>query len=236
MIIGWVLSLYGAVIGIWWVRLRNYFTERGIAGGIMEGNLRLAATALTGHICDITMGMVLLPISRHSALGSFFKLSASTTLAFHMIQAYTLFALVLVHGFLYVSWIPVYNSLTITMKRVYPVLNPTYLYHEAWPGNTGSLGVWRASLPFTGFVTTAIMLVIFITTLPEVRRKNFNMFYFTHLTVILAIIIICLHASTMFYCTAPGLVLWLVDWGMRVFELWEPVSGRVTTIGNGYYV
>lgn len=119
---------------------------------------------------------------------------------------------------------------------VYPVLNPTYLYDETWPGNTSSLSIWRASLPFSGLVSTVIMLLIFVTTLPVIRKTNFNLFYFTHLTVIIAVIVICLHASTMFYCTAPGLILWLVDWAMRVYELWDPIDGRVTTIGNGYYM
>lgn len=94
LIIGWIVLLYGAATGIWWWRVRDYFVHRGDANGVTKGNLTLAAIALTGHYCDITMGMVLLPISRHSALASFFKLSASTTLAFHMIQAYTLFFLV----------------------------------------------------------------------------------------------------------------------------------------------
>ncbi|TAQ84564.1 hypothetical protein B7494_g7113 [Chlorociboria aeruginascens] len=41
----------------------------------------------------VTLGMALVPISRHSALSSFFKLSVATGLAFHMLTAYTLFAL-----------------------------------------------------------------------------------------------------------------------------------------------
>lgn len=236
LIILWILLLYGAVVGIWWVQLRDYFVARGDAGGVQDGNYRLAAIALTGHVCDITTGMVLLPISRHSALASFFKLSASTTLAFHMVMAYTLFILVLLHGFLYVSWIPVFNALPQALKHVYPVLNPTYLHTETWPGNTSALGIWRASLPFTGLFTTAVMLMIFLTTLPVVRRHHFNIFYFTHLAVILAVLVICLHASTMFYCTAAGLVLWIVDWAMRVYELWQPVNGSVTAVGKGYYV
>ena len=236
LILAWILVLYGTIAGIWWIRLRDYFVDRGSENGVSAGNHRLAAIALTGHFCDVTMGMVLLPISRHSALASFFKLSVSTTLAFHMVTAYTLFTLVLIHGFLYVSWVTVFNTFSGTLRRVYPVLNPTYLYHETWPGNTTSLGVWRASLVFTGLFTAIIMCLILITTLPKVRQRHFNIFYFTHLTVIVAVIVICLHASTMFYCTSPGLVLWLLDWGMRVYELRKAVDAKVSTIGNGYYV
>ena len=45
----WVLSLYGILIGLWWLRLRGYFVTRGEQGGIMNGNKRVAAVALTGQ-------------------------------------------------------------------------------------------------------------------------------------------------------------------------------------------
>ena len=45
----WVLSLYGILIGLWWIRLRGYFVTRGEQGGVMKGNKRVAAVALTGQ-------------------------------------------------------------------------------------------------------------------------------------------------------------------------------------------
>ena len=231
----WVIALYGIVVAVWWIRLRDYFVGRGETSGIFRGSNKLAAIALTGHFCDITMGMVLIPISRHSALASFFKLSPSTTLTNHMLTAYTLFSLVLIHGFLYVSWIPDFNSLSESLRRVIPILNPTYQYLETWPGSKSTLGVWRASLIFTGSVSAIIMLLIFITTLPRIRSKYFNLFYFTHFLTIIMVIIICLHASTMFYCTAPGLCMWFLDWGMRFHELRRVLPSEITTIGNEWY-
>ena len=231
----WIISLYGIVVGVWWIRLRDYFMARGSDSGVYKGNKRLAAIALTGHVCDITMGMVLIPISRHSALASFFKLSVSTTLAFHMLIAYTLFTLVLLHSILYVSWVPVFRSLSANLRMVFPVQNPTYLYTETWPGSNFPLGIWRASLVFTGLTATIIFCLIFLTTLPRIRGKHFNLFYFTHLLSILAVIVICLHASTMFYCTAPGLIMWVLDWGMRLYELRKKLDGKVIHLGNGWY-
>jgi len=231
----WIVLLYGTIVGIWWVRLRGYFVERGVANGVFEGNQTLAAIALLGHLCDVTMGMVLIPISRHSALASFFALSVRTTLTFHMLTAYTLFVLVLTHGFLYVGWVAVFNSLSDQLRMVFPVLNPTYLYDETWPGNNDSLGVWRASLIFSGILTAAILAVVSVTTIPEVRRKHFNVFYYTHLLVVMAVIIICLHASTIFYCVAPGLLMWVLDWGMRLYELRQKLDTKIASLGNGWY-
>ncbi|MCJ1460408.1 hypothetical protein MMC28_010790 [Mycoblastus sanguinarius] len=216
LIVLWVLSLYGIIVGVWWQRLQEYFVSRGLDGSMKDGNRPLAAIALTGHFCDVTMGMVLLPVTRNSALASFFRLSASTTFAFHMIQAYVLFALVLTHGFIYASWVAVYNHNEQLARLVFPVLNPTYLYHEVWPGNISSLGVWRASLIFTGLLTTLIFLAIFSTTFPVIRRKHFNLFYFTHLL-------------------APGLVMWVVDWWMRLYELSDKVDSTLTAVGKGWF-
>ena len=233
--LAWVLILYGVVVGIWWLSLRDYFQERGYEAGIESGGGRLAAVALTGHICDITTGMIILPVSRHSALVSFFKLSVSTTLAAHMIAAYILFFFILLHGFLYVAWLPVFDSLSATLRRTLPVLNPTYLYNETWPGDRSALGVWRASLIFTGLLATILFFVIFLTTLPAIRKRHFNIFYFFHLLGIVAIVAVCLHASTMFYCTAPGLAMWTLDWAMRFYELRRPLSGSIASLGRGWF-
>ena len=231
----WIMSLYGIITAIWWVRLHDYFVTRGQKSGLSRGSDQIAAVALTGHYADVTMGMVLLPVARNSALSSFFRLSASTTFAFHMFQAYVLFGLVVVHGLIYAAWVSIYNRDPDHTRFVFPLLNPTYLYHEVWPGDESSLGVWRASLIFSGLVSAVIMLAMFLTTFPVVRRKHFNLFYFTHLLGIVAVIVVCLHASTLFYCTAPGLAMWVLDWGMRVYELSGGMDSKISAIGNGWF-
>lgn len=212
-------------MSIWWKRLSTYFGQR--QGSAHAGADLIAAIALTGHFADVTMGMVIIPVSRHSALASFFQLSVSSTLTFHMLSAYVLFFLIVLHAFLYVAWTPVFQNLNATLRHIFPVLNPTYLYDEVFPGSTSALGKWRASLVFTGTVSTAILLVVSVTTLPWVRKRHFNAFYFTHLFGIVAIVVVCLHASTLFYCTAPGLAMWVLDWAMRIYELRETLAGQV---------
>ncbi len=50
------MALYGALIGVWWWRLRDYFVARGHEGGVEKGNGTLAAIALLRHLCDVTLG------------------------------------------------------------------------------------------------------------------------------------------------------------------------------------
>lgn len=232
LIVLWVCVLYGALIGNWWMTLHDYFQTRAPS---LPGNSVVAAVALTGHVADVTMGMVLLPASRHSALASFFKLTPEATFSFHMTQAYVLFALVFIHGILYAAWAGIYSQNSDLFRRILPVLNPTYLYNEVWPGNTSSLGIWRASLIFTGIAASLIMVAMFVTSFPTVRRKHFNLFYFTHLFGIVAVIVVCLHASTLLYCTLPGLMMWVLDWSMRVSELRNKLDSRLAALGNGWY-
>lgn len=118
------------------------------------------------------------------------------------------------------------------MKKV---LNPTYLYEEVWPGNRSTLAIWRASLIFTGGAATLLITAMLLTSLPVIRRKYFNIFYFTHLVGLVAIVVVCLHASTMFYCIAPGLSMWLLDWGLRSNELRRKLKSRLKPLGRGWY-
>jgi hypothetical protein len=156
LLVLWICLLYGISIGVWWTRLRDYFTTRGQG---LPANHVVAAVAQTGHLADVTMGMVLLPVSRHSALASFFVLSPSTTYTFHITMAYILFALVTIHACLYADWAAAYIKNSDSFRLILPVLNPTYIYSETWPGLRSSLGVWRASLIFTGATSSLIMIV-----------------------------------------------------------------------------
>lgn len=49
LVVFWVLSLYGIIVGVWWLRLQEYFVTRGEQGGTRSGNRRVALVALTGQ-------------------------------------------------------------------------------------------------------------------------------------------------------------------------------------------
>ncbi|KAI9809562.1 MAG: hypothetical protein M1827_006797 [Pycnora praestabilis] len=39
----------------------------------------------------------------------------------------------------------------------------------------------------------------------------------------------------MFYCTAPGLMMWVLDWSMRLYELRTSLDGKILAMGRGWY-
>lgn len=62
----WQSVLYAVLLVNWWPELRRYFTHRGHG---LPGNLLVALVAQSGHLADVTMGLVLLPVTRYVALG-----------------------------------------------------------------------------------------------------------------------------------------------------------------------
>lgn len=61
MLVMWQCVLYGILVGIWWPRLDDYFQERGEG---LPGNALVAFVAQSGHLADVTTGLVLLPVTR----------------------------------------------------------------------------------------------------------------------------------------------------------------------------
>lgn len=77
---------------------------------------------------------------------------------------------------------------------------------------------WYTNTTYTGAGTAVSVIIITLTALPFVRRRFYNVFYYSHvMTAIFIFIGACLHASTDFYLLLPGLFLWVVDWGLRLF-------------------
>ncbi|KAG8166151.1 hypothetical protein KVR01_004703 [Diaporthe batatas] len=101
-------------------------------------------------------------------------------------------------------------------------------------------GWYYATLP-TGMFGFLLMALIIITSLPALRRKSYNAFYYVHVISSLWIFIaLSVHASTDFYFLLPGLVLWIVDWGWRLFRgtgggLGKKVVGTLENAGEGWY-
>lgn len=214
-----------------------------------------AAISITGRCSAMSLGLALTPVSRHSALGSFFKLTFNGTQAFHMMVSYLLISLVLLHALLYIYWVGYWKTWPADQQTLFPVYNPTYNASEVYPGNKTTLGRYRASLVFTGGAATFIMLMIFITSIRLVRQKWFRIFYWVHSMCVLAIILASLHSSTVFQCIAPGVLMWLLDKFvpypaaavllrdangcnrlMRIYELYGALYGTITPLGKGWYL
>ncbi|POS76834.1 hypothetical protein DHEL01_v204765 [Diaporthe helianthi] len=100
---------------------------------------------------------------------------------------------------------------------------------------------WYYATLSTGMFGFLLMVLIIITSLPALRRKSYNVFYYVHVIASFWVFVaLSVHASTDFYFLLPGLVLWMVDWGWRLFRgtsggLGRKVVGSLENAGEGWY-
>lgn len=78
--------------------------------------------------------------------------------------------------------------------------------------NTGRIYV-------AGEITLITGLVIWITSLPQIRRRKFEIFYYTHHLYILFFVFFLFHAGDRhFYMVFPGLFLFGIDKILRIIQ------------------
>lgn len=86
-----------------------------------------------------------------------------------------------------------------------------------------------------------LMVLIIITSLPALRRRSYNTFYYVHIICSFGVFLtLSVHASTDFYFLLPGLLLWVADWGWRLFRgerggLARTVVAKLENAGEGWY-
>ena len=249
----WVAGLTFGCIGYWYPAENAYWTARGALVDWTEYMYRVIWTGVTGHWCDIWIGLVVMPVGRNSILGRVFHLHTSTLLFAHKLLAYGLCVGALIHGLLY------YVSIFLAYSRQLPRLTRLQTFLAAWVSVTSiddireqfvpdnPLVTWPEAavkgpyswftLP-TGAISGIVLIpIMVVTSLPVLRRINYNTFYFIHIILaFLVILLVCLHASTSFYFLLPGLLLWVSDWVWRIrYALGTRVDVQVENAGHGWY-
>ncbi|KAK3650128.1 hypothetical protein LTR56_006403 [Elasticomyces elasticus] len=227
-----ITALAFGSIGYWEPVQQTWWEARGAAVDFTVTIHRVAWTGITGHWLDIWIGLVIIPVGRHSILGKVFNLHASGLITFHKVLAYTLFLGSLAHGVLYFTFVASVRSTAPAVHQEFLVDDPYVTVADA--GDKIPLNY--LVLP-TGGLAFILILLVLITSLPALRRKAYNIFYITHvISAVLITVLTSLHASTNFYFLLPGLVLWVADWALRVqYSLRKLQDIEVENAGNGWY-
>ncbi|KAG6364608.1 hypothetical protein INS49_006210 [Diaporthe citri] len=232
----WLVGLILATTGFWAQPLLEYWAIRTVPLDWTTAKIRLAVTGIIGHHADLLLGLVIIPVSRNSLLGQAFELHQSTLLYAHKLIAYLLFAAALAHGAAYYFFVGAYRPALPERKMAFNIDNPTQTIEEAEQGS----GWYYATLP-AGMIGFLLMVTIIITSLPALRRKSYNTFYYVHVICSFwAFVALSVHASTDFYFLLPGLILWIADWCWRFFRgtsggLGKKVVGTIENAGEGWY-
>lgn len=96
-----VAAVTFATVGYWYPKQQAYWYGRAELAHWTGYMYRVIWTGVTGHWCDIWMGLVIIPVGRRSILGQVFHLHTSTLLFAHKALAYSLCVGALIHGLLY---------------------------------------------------------------------------------------------------------------------------------------
>jgi len=200
-----------------------------------------AATAYSwGWLNMLILGMIVVPVTRNSALLYIFGVPFERALRYHRVLGRLFFLGQLVH------LLEVVDNFKVDGVSGW----------EAFSGNgmcdgcdkTGSaLGYdgsyldednhIRGKYGFAAFVCTAM---IGLTAVEPIRRKFFEVFYFCHILLVpLIFIFVCLHVSraNVFFLILTPLSLYIIDFGIRVsFVLYYRCSSqtaKVQVLGTG---
>lgn len=166
-----------------------------------------------GWTSTLSLACASIPVSRHSVLLYAFGMSFERAIMIHRVMGRFAILMVTIH-FLAILAEPMYQPFALTTPLVLPYKVDL------------SLGFWA-------FVC---MLVMFVTTLPPVRRKFFELFYYIHHLFIVVWILAILHNSALVHqlTLIVPIGLWFLDRLVRFYRgrlrRFELVSA--TTLGN----
>ncbi|KAJ3377690.1 hypothetical protein HDU84_008314 [Entophlyctis sp. JEL0112] len=145
--------------------------------------------AIFAFSAAFTLGLVLLPVSKYSAIADILGLSYSATLRVHAWLGY----LALFHSFMHAVAL-IFGAFTMPVA-VWEILFS--VPEEAVYGQTYFCYL-------TGFAAFVIMLFVVGTSMPVVRQKYFSLFFASHLLMFGGVVILYIHGSLIIYFLLPG--------------------------------
>ncbi|KAH7009741.1 ferric reductase like transmembrane component-domain-containing protein [Ilyonectria destructans] len=226
-----------ATAGFWLPAQLDFWGERTDPLDWTYAKITLTITGVTGHYADILLGLLIIPVSRNSLMGRVFELHHSTLLYAHKLVAYLFLLAGLAHGGAYAAYaLDPSSEGSHEKEEAFTTGNPAMTLAESEKRST-----WYTYTTYTGAAAIVFMIIITLTALPYIRRRFYNVFYYCHIVTSICIFAAAsIHASTDFYLLLPGLFLWIVDWGLRLFGgdaqgLHSSLVATGEDAGNGWY-
>ncbi|KAJ3680297.1 hypothetical protein LUZ60_016575 [Juncus effusus] len=155
-----------------------------------------SAALRLGLIGNICLAFLFFPVTRSSSLLPLFGLTSESSIKYHIWLGHVVMILFSTHGICYIIYWASTNQIDEMIK---------------WE-NTGVANV-------AGEIALLSGLAMWITTFPRIRRKMFELFYYTHHLYILFLFFYMLHVGIAFFCMIlPGVYLFMVDRYLRFLQ------------------
>ncbi|KAK7391335.1 hypothetical protein VNO78_19749 [Psophocarpus tetragonolobus] len=175
---------------------------------VWEVKLEYLAFALgvVGYLC---LALLFFPVTRGSSILRFIGLTSEGSIKYHIWLGHIAMFLFTTHGLGYIMfWAKTHQILEIFKWKTIGVSN------------------------VAGAVSLLAGLILWATTLPSIRRKAFELFFYTHYLYIVFIVFFVLHVGFSSFCIVlPGFYLFMIDRYMRFLQSQQQkirlVSARV---------
>ncbi|KAJ8900458.1 hypothetical protein K2173_025235 [Erythroxylum novogranatense] len=162
---------------------------------VWQSKLNKAALRL-GLVGNICLTLLFFPVARGSSVLPLFGLTSEASIKYHMWLGHLVLTFFTAHGLAYIIYWAVTNQIS-EMKK--------------WD-RTGVSNV-------AGEVALLAGLAIWATTLPRVRRKMFELFFYTHYLYILFVLFFIFHVGTSYaFIMLPGFYLFMIDRYLRFLQ------------------
>ncbi|XP_059636097.1 uncharacterized protein LOC132278318 [Cornus florida] len=162
---------------------------------LWEAKLERVALNL-GIVGNVCLAFLFFPVTRGSSVLPLFGLTSEGSIKYHIWLGHIAMALFTAHGVLYIVYWSVTHRLSEVLK---------------WYNTNVSNVAGELSLLFG--------LVLWVTTYPSIRRKFFELFFYTHYLYTLFIIFFIFHLGFSYACIMlPGFYLFLIDRYLRFLQ------------------
>ncbi|CAL0308429.1 unnamed protein product [Lupinus luteus] len=183
--------------------------QSAAAAGTKVWALKLKSAALRlGLIGNICLAFLFFPVARGSSVLPLFGLTSESSIKYHIWLGHIVMIIFTSHGLCFIIYWALTNQISEMLK-----------WSKAGPANVA------------GELALIFGLFMWIATTQRIRRKMFELFFYTHNLYILFIIFFIFHIGIPFACIMlPGFYLFLVDRYLRFLQSRQQVrliSARV---------
>ncbi|KAI3449206.1 hypothetical protein Pfo_005871 [Paulownia fortunei] len=162
---------------------------------VWEAKLDSAALRL-GLVGNIALSFLFFPVTRGSSVLPLFGLTSEASVKYHIWLGHIVMTLFTAHGLCYIIFWAATHQLSEMVK---------------WE-KTGVSNV-------AGELSLVAGLVLWATTFPRIRRKMFELFFYTHHLYILFVFFFVLHVGISYTCIMlPGFFLFMIDRYLRFLQ------------------
>ncbi|KAI8892555.1 hypothetical protein BC833DRAFT_611350 [Globomyces pollinis-pini] len=160
-----------------------------------------ATCSMTGHLPELFLLFLLIPITRNSFFGPYFNIKVHDSIKYHQITSNLFGFSMLVH---------------FTSCGTKFALKPVGFWSSLLP----TIVAWKHYKNYFGLIILTCFIFIWIFSLPIIRRGMYKLFLVFHLLLPIPIVFFsAMHASSVIYFVFPALALYMLDILLRIYTM-----------------